>query len=177
MRALSVEHSTLTARNMLKKLFSFVAIFAVLSLVCFAVFLFYNNHASFSFPTSQHLVESKNGTFWRLKQQVKQLWGKVDVRNVTQEVREKTNPTTKALERCPDTPPNLVGPLLVEFNVERTMETLREMATSSLIQQGGRYKPEECIAQQKVGGSVETIDKIFYLLTKVIFCFYFQICF
>ncbi|XP_028289205.1 beta-1,4-galactosyltransferase 1-like [Parambassis ranga] len=134
---------------MLKKLFSFVAVFALLSLACFALFLFYNKYASFSFPTMQHSVESKNGTYWVLKQHVEQLWGNVRVRNVTQKVTEKTNPTTKALERCPDTPPNLVGPLLVEFNVDRTMEHARK-AANSFIQQGGRYKPKECIAQQKV---------------------------
>ncbi|XP_043961093.1 beta-1,4-galactosyltransferase 2-like isoform X2 [Gambusia affinis] len=50
---------------------------------------------------------------------------------------------------CPDTPPSLVGPLLVEFETERSLDRVREQL-GSVLQQGGRFKPPDCTARQKV---------------------------
>ena len=57
------------------------------------------------------------------------------------------NPT---LEPCPETPPNLLGPINVEFKTKRTLDDVRE-ELGQLLQDGGLYKPPDCIAQQKVG--------------------------
>ncbi|XP_051513614.1 beta-1,4-galactosyltransferase 1-like [Myxocyprinus asiaticus] len=56
--------------------------------------------------------------------------------------------TERKLETCPDNPPKLVGPLRVEFSDPVTLDLVREQ--NPALQPGGRFKPEECIAQQKV---------------------------
>ncbi|XP_011606160.2 beta-1,4-galactosyltransferase 1-like [Takifugu rubripes] len=50
---------------------------------------------------------------------------------------------------CPDTPPNLVGPLRVEFHLSHTWNTVRKEVTVPL-QDGGRYMPRECLSEHKV---------------------------
>ncbi|XP_047210626.1 beta-1,4-galactosyltransferase 1-like [Girardinichthys multiradiatus] len=55
----------------------------------------------------------------------------------------------KPLEPCPDIPPNLQGVLYVEFRTNRTLENVRQHV-GPLLQQGGRYKPANCVAKQKV---------------------------
>ncbi|XP_049422041.1 beta-1,4-galactosyltransferase 1-like [Epinephelus fuscoguttatus] len=57
--------------------------------------------------------------------------------------------TIKTLVPCPDTPPNLLGPVHVEFNSTRTLDEVREEVGSPL-RLGGWHKPPDCIAQQKV---------------------------
>ncbi|KAI9542748.1 Beta-1,4-galactosyltransferase 1 [Dissostichus eleginoides] len=55
----------------------------------------------------------------------------------------------KPLEPCPDTPPHLVGPLFVEFNSKRSLDDIKKEMGPTL-KEGGRYKPPDCIALQKV---------------------------
>ncbi|KAK5620674.1 hypothetical protein CRENBAI_020575 [Crenichthys baileyi] len=55
----------------------------------------------------------------------------------------------KPLEPCADIPPNLQGVLYVEFRTNRTLEDVRQHV-GPLLQQGGRYKPANCVAKQKV---------------------------
>lgn len=56
--------------------------------------------------------------------------------------------TERKLETCPDNPPRLVGPLRVEFSDPVTLDLVR--SENSVLQPGGRFKPTDCIAQQKV---------------------------
>ncbi|KAI2657050.1 Beta-1,4-galactosyltransferase 1 [Labeo rohita] len=56
--------------------------------------------------------------------------------------------TVKKLETCPDNPPRLVGPLRVEFSDPVTLDLVR--SENPGLQPGGRFKPADCIAQQKV---------------------------
>ncbi|XP_016421156.1 beta-1,4-galactosyltransferase 1-like isoform X2 [Sinocyclocheilus rhinocerous] len=56
--------------------------------------------------------------------------------------------TERKLETCPDNPPRLVGPLRVEFSDPVTLDLVR--SENQALQPGGRFKPTECIAQQKV---------------------------
>ncbi|KAK7137702.1 hypothetical protein R3I94_013376 [Phoxinus phoxinus] len=56
--------------------------------------------------------------------------------------------TERKLETCPDNPPHLVGPLRVEFSDPVTLDLVR--SDNSVLQPGGRFKPRDCIAQQKV---------------------------
>ncbi|KAM9713160.1 beta-1,4-galactosyltransferase 1-like [Menidia menidia] len=53
------------------------------------------------------------------------------------------------MEPCPETPPNLVGPLHVDFDSERSLDQIRK-EVGHFLQEGGRYKPQECISKQKV---------------------------
>ncbi|XP_067313227.1 beta-1,4-galactosyltransferase 1 isoform X2 [Pseudorasbora parva] len=62
------------------------------------------------------------------------------VRNLTE--------TEKKLETCPDNPPHLVGPLRVEFSDPVTLDLVR--SENPALKPGGRSKPTDCIAQQKV---------------------------
>uniref|UniRef100_A0A4W5KIN9 Beta-1,4-galactosyltransferase n=1 Tax=Hucho hucho TaxID=62062 RepID=A0A4W5KIN9_9TELE len=64
-----------------------------------------------------------------------------------------TNTTTtttlwKKFEKCPDPSPHLVGPLRVEFSTPVSLDTVRKENPS--LQEGGRYKPHDCFALQKV---------------------------
>lgn len=56
----------------------------------------------------------------------------------------------EGMEPCPDTPPDLVGPLHVEFETNRTLDGVTQMY-GSFLQLGGRYKPPNCVSRQKVG--------------------------
>ncbi|CAL8320796.1 unnamed protein product [Boreogadus saida] len=53
------------------------------------------------------------------------------------------------LPPCPPTPPGLEGPLRIEFEWSRSMSDVRNSSRENL-QEGGRYKPLDCIAQHKV---------------------------
>ncbi|XP_065098098.1 beta-1,4-galactosyltransferase 1 [Paramisgurnus dabryanus] len=59
-----------------------------------------------------------------------------------------SNVTEKKLETCPDNPPRLVGPLRVEFSDPVTLELVKSQNPE--LQLGGRFKPKDCIAHQKV---------------------------
>ncbi|XP_026122575.1 beta-1,4-galactosyltransferase 1 [Carassius auratus] len=52
------------------------------------------------------------------------------------------------LESCPETSPLLVGPLRVEFSDPVNLEMVRKNNPQLLM--GGRYKPSDCVALQKV---------------------------
>ncbi|XP_061777970.1 beta-1,4-galactosyltransferase 1-like [Nerophis ophidion] len=56
----------------------------------------------------------------------------------------------KTLRTCPDTPPNLVGPLYVAFNSRLVLEEVWRVVGSPALHIGGRYKPLDCTSQQKV---------------------------
>ncbi|XP_066498890.1 beta-1,4-galactosyltransferase 1 [Hoplias malabaricus] len=59
-----------------------------------------------------------------------------------------TTESVKKLEKCPDPSPILVGPLRVEFSNPVSLDQVRE--ENPALQEGGRYKPKDCIALQKV---------------------------
>lgn len=135
---------------MMRKLFSFVTASAVLSLVFFAVVLFYSKVSFLTFLTSAYPLANGNKSFsWRIED-IQQLWVKeTETPNVTQKIIQTSEPKKKTLGSCPDPPPDLVGPIRVEFNFNLTLEEVRKEMISSL-QKGGRYKPPDCIALQKV---------------------------
>ncbi|TKS70367.1 Beta-1,4-galactosyltransferase 1 [Collichthys lucidus] len=66
-----------------------------------------------------------------------------------QEITRMPPSTSKFLGPCPDTPPGLKGPLNVDFDYKLTLDEVRKNISSPL-KEGGRYKPLDCIAQQKV---------------------------
>uniref|UniRef100_A0A6Q2YZG2 Beta-1,4-galactosyltransferase n=1 Tax=Esox lucius TaxID=8010 RepID=A0A6Q2YZG2_ESOLU len=54
----------------------------------------------------------------------------------------------RTFEKCPDEPPHLVGPLRVELSTPVSLDTVRK--ENPHLQVGGHYKPNDCIALQKV---------------------------
>ncbi|XP_036406960.1 beta-1,4-galactosyltransferase 1 [Megalops cyprinoides] len=54
----------------------------------------------------------------------------------------------KELQKCPDTSPLLVGPLRIEFGSPVTLDLVKEENPG--LEEGGRYKPKDCVALQKV---------------------------
>lgn len=61
---------------------------------------------------------------------------------------EKNQEPEKKLEKCPETSPLLVGPLRVEFNMPVDLELIKKENPN--VQQGGRFRPKDCVALQKV---------------------------
>ncbi|XP_052403138.1 beta-1,4-galactosyltransferase 1-like [Carassius gibelio] len=52
------------------------------------------------------------------------------------------------LEPCPETSPLLVGPMRVDFSEPVNLDMVRE--ENPQLEMGGRYKPSDCVALQKV---------------------------
>lgn len=62
--------------------------------------------------------------------------------------QEKEKLVFQWLAPCPMTSPHLVGPLRVEFNRTLTLSSVR--TKNAALQDGGRFKPKDCFALQKV---------------------------
>ncbi|XP_023151486.2 beta-1,4-galactosyltransferase 1 [Amphiprion ocellaris] len=54
----------------------------------------------------------------------------------------------KELDKCPETSPLLVGPLRVEFNIPVSLQQIKK--DNPQVQPGGRFRPTDCKALQKV---------------------------
>lgn len=133
---------------MLKRLFHLLVVFAVISLACFVLVLFHNtNSFSFIVPKSK-----ENRVFsWGAKRDVKQPWvEKIRAQKPSNDSERIPASVNRTLGPCPEAPPGLVGPLYVGFDFKKTLEDVRLLFNSSL-QEGGRFKPKDCIANQKVG--------------------------
>lgn len=130
---------------MLKTLFNFVALFAFLTLACFVVALLYMKNNTLTFLIKPHGVPNGNKSFTlEIKEHIQQL--SMESEASQQKIDTQVN---KTLGPCPPTSPKLVGPLRVEFNFKRTLDEVRKEVGSDL-QNGGRYKPPDCISQHKV---------------------------
>ncbi|KAK5928740.1 hypothetical protein CgunFtcFv8_010035 [Champsocephalus gunnari] len=62
--------------------------------------------------------------------------------------KELEKPGEKELEKCPETSPLLVGPLRVDFGSPVGEELVRQQ--NPALQPGGRFRPGDCVALQKV---------------------------
>ncbi|XP_047206033.1 beta-1,4-galactosyltransferase 1-like [Girardinichthys multiradiatus] len=128
---------------MLKTIFNFLVLFAVFSLICFSGFLFYSKNNDLLFFTDpHHLVNTKNKTSLNIEKTTA-------VPEFHQNRTAMPAASGRPLEPCPNIPPNLQGVLYVEFRTNRTLEDVRQHL-GPLLQQGGRYKPANCVAKQKV---------------------------
>ncbi|XP_027007644.2 beta-1,4-galactosyltransferase 1-like [Tachysurus fulvidraco] len=95
-------------------------------------------------------------SFVQNQQQTSQIHGKLEEHAaVTEAIKssstltyKKSTVTETQLEKCPDPSPLLVGPLRVEFNVPVNLDEVRNV--NSVLQEGGRFRPKDCIALQKV---------------------------
>uniref|UniRef100_A0A3B5QPM2 Beta-1,4-galactosyltransferase n=1 Tax=Xiphophorus maculatus TaxID=8083 RepID=A0A3B5QPM2_XIPMA len=69
-------------------------------------------------------------------------------RQPTEPGQNTTEEPMKPLEKCPETSPLLVGPLRVEFNIPVSLEQIKR--DNPNILPGGRFRPKDCVALQKV---------------------------
>uniref|UniRef100_A0A8C6MC73 Beta-1,4-galactosyltransferase n=1 Tax=Nothobranchius furzeri TaxID=105023 RepID=A0A8C6MC73_NOTFU len=110
---------------MQKKVFAFLVLYSLLGVACFAIFLFYHKDCpSRSFPKARHAENIKAGFMWRIKEH-----GQV---NEASEIWGNTSDGAEPLASCPETPPNLTGPLQVDLETSRTLEDVRKQVGSSL---------------------------------------------
>ncbi|TRY85762.1 hypothetical protein DNTS_031934 [Danionella cerebrum] len=70
--------------------------------------------------------------------------------NETDEIRfnETTSQKLTVLKQCPETSPRLEGPLHIEFSQRVDLEMVYKL--NPQLMKGGRYKPSDCVALQKV---------------------------
>lgn len=141
----------------LKRLFNFLALFSFVSVACFALVLFYSRRRSVVVIVPEtDIFTLGNKTFSGIvKERVAKLLAKrIAASNKSSEMALTPSAVNLTLGPCPDNPPDLVGPLLIEFDFRRTWEYVRKEVSPSL-QKGGRFKPKDCIAKQKVGEWLE----------------------
>ncbi|XP_033495296.2 beta-1,4-galactosyltransferase 1-like [Epinephelus lanceolatus] len=139
---------------MVKNLFKILALFVFLRVAYVVLLLFHSNGSTVIYSTEPQLMENENDTLFQWINELIQpkTEGPNEVQEGTQmppTTNTMNTTTTTTLGPCPDTPPNLVGPVLVEFISTRTLDEVRKEVGSPL-QLGGRHKPTDCIAQQKV---------------------------
>ncbi|XP_033988403.1 beta-1,4-galactosyltransferase 1-like [Trematomus bernacchii] len=129
---------------MLRKLFKVLCFFAFFTLACFMVLLYFRNDSTLThfIKSYDKVKENKTVPQWTNEPKNGSL-------NLTQEKTVMAPTPRKPLEPCPNTPPHLVGPLVVEFNSKRSLDDMKKEMGPTL-KEGGRYKPPDCIALQKV---------------------------
>lgn len=139
--------------NMQRK-FNTFALLAIVSALCVAVLLHFNKNSSLTYLTENIYLGNKKDHPSGTDNNVDQFW---DINTKFQKAPEPSEEkTAKPVHRsmilgpCPDTPPNLVGPLRVEFHPSHTWNTVRKEVTVPL-EDGGRYTPRECFSEHKVG--------------------------
>ncbi|XP_027130197.1 beta-1,4-galactosyltransferase 1-like isoform X2 [Larimichthys crocea] len=134
---------------MMKKLFYTLFLFTLLSVAGFILFLHFSKYSSVTLLTVYHAANENISLSSMMQEHVGLIWKWTDTTNARQEKTQMPPNTSKSLGPCPDTPPGLKGPLNVDFNYKLTLDEVRKNISSPL-KKGGRYKPPDCIARQKV---------------------------
>lgn len=139
-----------------KRLFNFLVLFSFVSVACFVLVLFYSRRSFVVIVPEKYILTLGNKTFsGMVKEQVaKLLERRIKASNKSSEMAPTPSAVSLTLGPCPENPPDLIGPLLVEFDFGRTWEHVRK-EVSPLLQKGGRFKPKDCVAKQKVGEWLE----------------------
>ncbi|XP_062236052.1 beta-1,4-galactosyltransferase 1-like [Platichthys flesus] len=134
----------------LKKVFKILTLFGFLSASFFGVLLLYNG-TDISSPQAplQHGGSTGND---KLETQavVQQVQPNMTTPapSVPWKEEEGTTPGDRT-QPCPDDPPDLLGPLQVDFRLKMTLYEVRRKLNSSL-REGGRYQPPDCVSKHKV---------------------------
>lgn len=112
---------------MYKKIFVVLAAYTFISMAAYVVML-YRRSTNIRTKNIDFIIPPIN-TFW-----------KNDSTNLNE---------TAVLSACPENPPALVGPLRIEFNFKVDLDDMKKQY-SGILQEGGRYKPPDCISKHKV---------------------------
>lgn len=132
---------------MLKRIYNIIALCVIFTMASCVLLLNYNQYDF----TSYLLYEKKDALLNIAQNRERQFWKEpTEALKGVKETTRTTAAVNTTLGPCPDSPPELVGPLRVEFDYKRTWDEVRAVASPAL-QEGGRYKPPDCISQHKVG--------------------------
>ncbi|KAK6324892.1 hypothetical protein J4Q44_G00042340 [Coregonus suidteri] len=131
---------------MLKKLFCCLLLLGLFSI---SVYCWYQLLSSLNDTQSEDGL-IKSGVYYRVFRLESDFWKEQIMKeNETTETKTHKSPlVTEELKKCPDPSPLLVGPLRVEFSTPVSLDTVRKENPG--LQEGGRYKPHDCVALQKV---------------------------
>ncbi|XP_071970055.1 beta-1,4-galactosyltransferase 1 [Engystomops pustulosus] len=116
---------------------------ASLQKVCKLLVLFCALHLS---VTLLYFMFGGESSYYTEPQQ-NQIHHKVNSSNEPSATQEPSS-SAPAMGDCPDPSPLLVGPLRIEFSISVDLEQVRR--TNPNVMEGGRYKPKDCKALQKV---------------------------
>lgn len=145
----AAKRSSTEVATMLKTFIQILILCALLSVVTVVVLLFYYNSSHFiALPQADFLGNATNSFANIIKKHLdKLLENQIYVLNAGQQAEELAPLDT--LEPCPDRPPNLIGPFSVDFSHSLTWNEVRRKQSTPL-QDGGRYKPADCVSKHKV---------------------------
>lgn len=128
------EVKDLGKKGEMKKLCAFLLCVVLSLTLLFFLLLLTSSSGSSTISFSPSL---KHGLFHVRQQQLDKFW------------KERT------LRSCPETPPGLVGPLQVDFDLSLTWIVVRKTLSGLSLQSGGRYKPPNCTSNHKVGNFIK----------------------
>lgn len=142
-----------------KRFFKILFVLALVGMICYAALLFAVRKETFpTFSINFYRNFNENSTLptESAQQMVEQQEADTNTGEEAgqeQETRGEEAPLFATNDHesglCPEFPPGLVGPLLVEFNKPRSWNEVTD-TTSYSLSLGGRFKPPDCIARQKV---------------------------
>lgn len=125
-----------------------------LCVVSITLFLLYSR-SDFAYTKSDYVANGTDRLSKTVKQQLDQF--------LEEHIEDPRAGET--LESCADTSPKLLGPFWVDFHHNRTWNDVRKKASASL-QEGGRYKPSNCISKHKVDEYPWNHDQIQFVKIK-----------
>ncbi|KAM9375576.1 beta-1,4-galactosyltransferase 1 [Pholidichthys leucotaenia] len=146
--------------NLLHRICKLVVLLCFLHISVTVVFYVRNLDTRFTFVQNQQSHHSTPQVFQKVpntgpppppvpgKEEEKPVEEKKQQPEKEKEKAPDPTPEEKKLEKCPETSPLLVGPLRVEFNTPVNLEDVAR--DNPNVQKGGRFKPSNCVAQQKV---------------------------
>lgn len=130
------------------KVFSLILVLcASFTVVTIVVFYSKNSHL-IGLPRAVFLGNGSESISTILKKHLdKLLEEKIEVLTADKQTSQDT--INRILDPCPNDSPHLTGPFTVEFSHTRTWNEVRTKISAPL-QDGGRYKPSNCVSKQKV---------------------------
>lgn len=132
---------------MLKRIYNILVLCTIFTMTCCVFLLSFRKYNTVSYLS----FERKDALLNIARNRVEQFWQeRPEALKGVKETTWTTAAVRTTLGPCPDAPPKLVGPLRVEFDYKRTWDEVMSEASPDL-QEGGRYKPPDCISQHKVG--------------------------
>lgn len=123
---------------MYKTIFVILAASGLLSMAAYMVMLYGKDTIVFT-KHFDMIIAPLNG-FWKNNS--------TNLSETTKDATVRVTPLP-VLPECPEKPPDLEGPLRIEFNFKVNLDDMRKQYSGTL-HEGGSYKPQNCISKHKV---------------------------